>query len=563
MANARRIAAASLRAGAVGAAALVAVHGAPAVAAPLIQHRADEVELRLLAFSGLQGAFDPPADGGGIITQADGSTVEAGGAAYLAAYLAQLRQQSAHSLLLSAGGNIGTRPNPAAVLQDEPVMELLNSWGVAASAIGSDELAVGRDELTRLQAGGCHPATGCAFRPEFPGAKFPMLAANVTDDANKPVTLPFTISHVANVPVGVIGVTSEAEADGIPAGATSGLRFNDEIDAINRTADVLQFFGVDAIVVLLQTPDSSAGEAGPNDCATTEGRAHQIATDASSRVDIIFAAGAGNGSSCTVRDPAGNERPLIQSASVGRTVSVVDVVIDPANGDILRDRTSAFNQVVTRDIPVDVKTQELVDETLRRAQEFSQQHLGELSDTATRETTPSGESTLGHLVADAQLAATAADGAQAAFVASSQLAADLPAGPVTYGNALAVHPGNQYLYNLTLTGQQLYGLLEEQFRDGNQVVLQPSSNLTYRIDAAREPGMRIADLRIGDELVDKNAEYRVTADAFLTAGGDNFPTLDGASASQSNSTDVQALVSYLLAKSPLAPPSADRISRAG
>lgn len=564
MAMPRRVVSSSSRALVAAAVGALVLHGVPAMAAPAVQQsRGNETPVRLLAFGGLGGVLDPPGEGDAVVTQADGSTVAAGGAAHLGAYLAQLRQQAPHSLLLSTGDNVGAVPLPSAALQGEPVAELLNSWGVAASAVGAADLARGAQEVLRFQDGGCHPATGCAFRQEFPGADFPLLAANISTADGQPFTLPYVVRHVNNVPVGIIGVTANTKADNLPPGTVPGLRFGEEVEAVDRTAEALEFFGVKATVLLLHAEGDEGAQPGPNDCAVGDGDGgvRQIAGAVSPRVDIVFASGGGAAFNCVVRDPAGNERPLVHAASLGRTVAVADIVVDTATGEVLRDRTSAFNQVVTRDMPGDGKTQGLIDEVHRRTGDFTQQRLGEVAAPATRQVSAAGESTLGHLVADAQLAATAPDGAQLAFTSLGRLAADLDGGAATYGDVQAVHPDNRYLHTLTLTGQQLYGVLEEQFRDGRAEVLQASSNVSYRLDPGREPGMRIADLRVGEALVDKGAQYKVTVDSFLAAGGDGFATLRADAATRTRSTDVQALVSYLLANNPLAPPPADRISR--
>ena len=54
----------------------------------------DTVSVRLLAFNDLHGSLRPPEGIRSEIRQADGSLTPAGGAAYLAAYVTQLRSQA-------------------------------------------------------------------------------------------------------------------------------------------------------------------------------------------------------------------------------------------------------------------------------------------------------------------------------------------------------------------------------------------------------------------------------------------------------------------------------------
>ncbi|MDJ0113397.1 bifunctional metallophosphatase/5'-nucleotidase, partial [Rhodococcus erythropolis] len=80
----------------------------------------DTVSVRLLAFNDLHGSLRPPEGIRSEIRQADGSLTPAGGAAYLAAYVTQLRSQATNSLLYSVGDNWGSSALESAMFNDEP-----------------------------------------------------------------------------------------------------------------------------------------------------------------------------------------------------------------------------------------------------------------------------------------------------------------------------------------------------------------------------------------------------------------------------------------------------------
>jgi 5'-nucleotidase len=61
--------------------------------------------------------------------------------------------------------------------------------------------------------------------------------------------------------------------------------------------------------------------------------------------------------------------------------------------------------------------------------------------------------------------------------------------------------------------------------------------------------------------LDPAANYRVTVDAFLAAGGDGFVALRQGTQKVSGPIDLDALDAYLAAHLPLAPPPLDRIVR--
>ncbi|MGO4204626.1 bifunctional UDP-sugar hydrolase/5'-nucleotidase [Rhodococcus sp. TAF43] len=502
----------------------------------------DTVPVRLLAINDLHGSLQPPKGARAQISRPDGPATDAGGAAYLAAYVDQLRAQASHSLLYSVGDSWGSSPIESALFHDEPTVNLLNEMGVDAASIGTHELDEGFGELRRLQDGGCHPVDGCQFEADFTGAQFPLLAANMTFSDGTPATLPYSVNYVDGVPVGVIGVMPFDAPSKVSVDGVAGLQFGDEIDAIDRTADSLDFLGVRAIVVLLHRGDEQA-TGGPNACDVGDSPARDIATRATPKVDAIFTADSHTQYNCTVDDPAGNPRPMMQAASHGRIVSVVDMSLDRATGEVDREQTQAFNQIVTHDITPDPRVAELVDRASTQSGEVAQRPVGAVTADITREPGTGGESPLGDLIADAQLEAARGRGAQIALTNPGGVRADLLAGDddtVTFGDAYQVQPFANSLQVRTLTGAQLKEVLEQQFQprdDGSvlELILAPSATLTYRIDRRSPLGSRIADIRVDGGPVDPDGLYRVAVNKFLADGGDGFTVLRDATQHHSRS----------------------------
>ncbi|HEX8780025.1 MAG TPA: 5'-nucleotidase, partial [Nocardioides sp.] len=176
-----------------------------------------------------------------------------------------------------------------------------------------------------------------------------------------------------------------------------------------------------------------------------------------------------------------------------------------------------------------------------------------------------GESPLGNLIADAQLAATDDEaGAVAAFMNPGGVRADLvhassPAGEgdgvVTYGEVFEVQPFNNLLTTMDLTGEQLYALLDQQFQVGR--VLAPSDSVRYSVTSA---GVVPGSLTIGGATVVLTESYRITVNNFLAGGGDGFSVLtQGTNVVNQPGFDVDALEAHL-AGDPVSAPATDRIS---
>jgi len=201
--------------------------------------------------------------------------------------------------------------------------------------------------------------------------------------------------------------------------------------------------------------------------------------------------------------------------------------------------------------------------------------IGSITETITRTANAAGESALGDVIADAQLAATvdpAFGGAVVAFMNPGGIRADFAFaqsgsegdGNVTYGEAFTVQPFGNSLVTMTLTGTQIDALLEQQATaggDGLGRTLQVSNGFTYEWSESAPVGEKvdIASIMINGVPIDPNASYRVTVNSFLADGGDRFAVLVEGTDRLGGEVDLDALVTYFENNSPIAPGPQDRI----
>jgi 5'-nucleotidase len=220
---------------------------------------------------------------------------------------------------------------------------------------------------------------------------------------------------------------------------------------------------------------------------------------------------------------------------------------------------------------------ELIDKYATLVAPLANAVTGEITADITRTQNSAGESALGDVIADAQLAATSSAGtgsAVAAFMNPGGIRDDLffdeisgseAPGEVTYGELFSVQPFGNSLVTMTLTGTQIDTMLEQQFDNptpGASRMLQVSESVSYEWSASAPVGAKvdIASITFGGTPIDPNASYRVTVNSFLADGGDNFFILAQGTDRLGGEVDLDALVTYFGANSPLDPGPQDRIT---
>jgi 5'-nucleotidase len=154
-----------------------------------------------------------------------------------------------------------------------------------------------------------------------------------------------------------------------------------------------------------------------------------------------------------------------------------------------------------------------------------------VTETLSRAPNYAGESPLGDIIADAQLAATSSaanGGAVIAFTNPGGVRTDITRkedGAVTYADLFASQPFRNQLVTLTLTGKQIKDMLEQQWRDPKRPrILQVSKGFGYAWDGSKGDGERVPPERmsLNGQTIDPAANYRVTVNNFLSVGGDSF-----------------------------------------
>jgi 5'-nucleotidase len=528
-------------------------------------HRADTqgVPLQILSINDFHGNIE---------TTGSWLGEDVGRADYLAAHLRAAADAVTNSITVSAGDLIGASPLISALFHDEPTIEAMNMIGLEINAVGNHEFDEGADELLRMQDGGTHPVDGDFGGDVFEGADFQFLAANVVVDATGDTVFPpFTVKTYDGVDVAFIGMTLEGTPTIVTPSGVAGLTFNDEVETVNALVPELQAMGIEAIVVLLHEGGFSEGGDEGDECGGgLTGPLADIVPALDDAVDLVVAGHVNDEFVCEV-----DGKWVTMADNAGRLYTDIDVNLGRLDGDLT---VMAIDNVPTYHAGMTAATDltALIDEYDTLSAPLADQVIGTITADISRTNNLAGESALGDVIADAQLAATEPVGfgeAVVAFMNPGGIRADLTFaasgaegdGGVTYGEAFSVQPFGNSLVTMTLTGAQIDTLLEQQWvgQAPEGRILQVSDGFTYTWDAAEPVGDRVDDttIAIGGTPIVLTTEYRVTVNSFLADGGDNFAILTEGTSRLGGAVDLDALVDYFGDNSPVAPGAQDRITR--
>jgi 5'-nucleotidase len=474
----------------------------------------------------------------------------------------------------------------------------MNALHLDVSAVGNHEFDEGYVELQRMANGGCiddgNGANNQNSCPDgtFTGASFDYLAANVVKEGTNETILPaYTIKNIKGAKIGFIGMTLKDTPNIVTAAGIAGLQFKDEVATANALVPVLKAQGVNAIVVLIHQGGVPGQETwydqnnkpylvSPSyDAACGNGAELDptspiipIAKGLDPAIDLIVSGHTHQPYVCDIKDPAGNDRMVTSASSFGRLYTDTMLTYDRRTQDIVRTSVQSANVLVTRDVAKDATETALIAKYKTLVAPIASKVIGKISADITRAPNAGGETALGDLIADAQLADPSVigpfapptialmnpGGIRTDLTYSASLWGEAP-GDVTFEEAFNVQPFNNYLVSLDLTGAQIKQLLTQQWSGSNAArpnILQVSAGFAYTYS-----GTTLGTVTLnGQPLVDTTV-YRVVTNNFLAGGGDGFPTFLQAQNVYFGGLDIDAFAAYLSAHSPYSPVALNRITK--
>lgn len=417
------------------------------------------------------------------------------GAAALVGTLRKLQENNPQGTLVLSAGDMLSGTVEADWLEGQPVLAVMQRANVAAMALGNHEFNLPAERLAKQ------------------AQTIPFLAANLFDKATgqRPAFVkPYVIVERSGVRIGVIGLATPESAFKAHPREVGRYRFSDPIDSARQAIEELR--GKTDVIILLTHLGSDIN---------ADGKLVGEAVPLAQQAGALGVAAVVTGHSHKQVAIEAYGVPVVQAGAHGTTVGKVSLLYSRLEKKVVSSGAGLVT-VVSAGYPADDKTAELVASASRQAAVVQSEVLTTAAPALTHDRWQL--SPMGCYAADVLRAAFKAD---VAFVNGGALRDNLPGGRVTAGDLHRVLPFRDNVETGRMTGRAIRELLEYGLFNTKVGVLQ-FSGLKVQTDATRPLGGKIQRLTLADgsELHD-GAWYKVAANSFLAAGGDQYTWFSG------------------------------------
>jgi len=317
--------------------------------------------------------------------------------------------------LLLACGDFNTGPALSTALKGDPMVDVMNLMGYDACALGNHEFDYGIDRIPHWTA----------------LAKFPLLAANLSNNDGTPTTLvkPYIIIDALGVMVGIVGLITTALQT--QTNQATMLKVLPYAETLRTVVPVMRKAGAQVIVVLSHIPQS--------ELLTLANKVQNL--------DLPVMLG---GHSHELDQRKEGHTWLVNSGEHWDAYSRIDLDYDQDSGKTVVLRAAQVWLQQTNPQKDAAVAKAIAGWEVKLDAQFNKEIGYTVSGLPVRDA-------VYNLVDDSMLDMDPS--ADIALTNEGALRQDIPAGPITKGIIVGVMPFSDSIYRLSLTGQQLLDYL--------------------------------------------------------------------------------------------------------
>jgi 5'-nucleotidase / UDP-sugar diphosphatase len=475
-----------------------------------------------------------------------------GGVARRVTMINRIRAEGGNMILVDAGDQFqGTLFYTQ--YKGQETVPFVNAMGYQAMAVGNHEFDDG-------------PAVFARF---IKGADFPVLSANI-DASQEPILAgliqPYTVLEVGGQKIGVVGCTIEETS--IQSKPGPNVIFNPIEPAVKAAVAELQRMGINKIVALSHAGilrDKQIAAALDGIDVIVDGHSHTYLSNTDDTAWGPYPV--------VVKSPGGAPVLIVSDFWMAKYLGRLDVTFD-ASGVATSWQGNPI--LLDASVPEDPATLAEVQALAEPLKALTAQVIGSAAVDldGERASCRFKECTLGNLISDAVLWATASLGTQIVFENGGNIRVSIPAGKITRGQVLEVLPYGNMVATFELKGADVWAALENSVsraenpeNEGTGRFMQVAG-VRYTWNATRPVGSRILKVEVKSQdgsygPLDPNAIYKIAANNYVRQGGDGYDVFarNAINPYDYGYLEDKVLSDYIMAHSPMSAQLEGRIIR--
>lgn len=451
---------------------------------------------------------------------------QAGGFAYLANTIDEIRQENPNTILTSSGDFFQETPI-SEIFNGKPVIEAMNKMKYDAMELGNHDFDFGVPKVVNL----------------IKESEFPVLGANIVEKDNSlspnPPTAsfvsPYILKNVGGVTVGIVGVDTPDVPNLTCRHYVDNYRFLQPKETLQRFIPEMKAKGAEIIVTLPHQglkEDVKLAKEVPGIDIIWSGHSHEFLEKPIQAGDTIIG----------------------QAGCYSQALGRLDIWYDPNQKKITKSEYKL--------IPVDPEKMKANQEIAQLIEKYNNQteailsQLIGFSNIELRHSTGKAGN-LDNYVLDRLKSSAKAD---LALMNAKAVRHSLQEGPLTVGDLYKIFPFHTNIMSMDLTGTQIKKLLERSAAYNDERTLYVSNGAEVVYDTGKPVDSRLISVTLNGKPILDNQVYRVACDTFLAQGGLGYlEFLEGKNIMEMGNVK-DALQEYIKQETPINPQEETRIT---
>jgi len=338
--------------------------------------------------------------------------------------------------------------------------EAMNYMSYDAATIGNHDIETGHDVYDK-------------FNREI---NFPWLAANaINTETEQPYFKPYTIIERRGIKIAVLGLITPSVPNWLPEFLWKGIQFEDMIETAEKWIPLIREKEKPDLLIGLFHAGVNFNSNNQDESAYKNENASQLVAEKVPGFDVVFVGHDHAGWNFKTVNEDGDSVLIVGPTSRARNVAVANIKLefDSISGKWNRNNVSGELVETKNYLPDDHFMSKFLI-SLNIVKNFTETPLGQITQKISSDESLFGPSEFVDLIHTAQLDITGAD---VSFAAPLSFNAIIDSGWIRVGDLFRLYHYENYLYKMSLTGEEIKDYLEYSFGNWFNQMSDSSDNL--------------------------------------------------------------------------------------